>query len=384
MTEIQGTCDDRFEQLRSTFESSLTSGLDVGASVAVTIGGELVVDLWGGTTDMASGAKDVPWERDTIINVYSTTKTQTALCVLMLADRGALDLDAPVATYWPEFAVNGKAGVLVRHVMSHNAGLSGWQEPMAPEDLYDWDLATSRLAAQAPWWKPGTASGYHAVTQGYLLGEIVRRVTGETIGSFFAREVAKPLDADFHIGTGPEHDGRVALVIPPPPLAAQMAAMDPNSIAMRTFTNPLLDAAASWTEPWRRAEIPAAGGTGNARSVAMVQSVVAGGGETRGVRLLSEQMVDRIFEEQSHTIDLVLGQPIRFGIGYGLVSDTAPLSPSARACFWGGWGGSIHVVDVDQKMVVSYAMNKMGEGTMGDIRGASLVFAAYAGLAAGH
>ncbi len=384
MTEIQGTCDDRFEQLRSTFESSLTSGLDVGASVAVTIGGELVVDLWGGTTDMASGAKDVPWERDTIINVYSTTKTQTALCVLMLADRAALDLDAPVATYWPEFAVNGKAGVLVRHVMSHNAGLSGWQEPMAPEDLYDWDLATSRLAAQAPWWEPGTASGYHAVTQGYLLGEIVRRVTGETIGSFFAREVAKPLDADFHIGTGPEHDGRVALVIPPPPLAAQMAAMDPNSIAMRTFTNPLLDAAASWTEPWRRAEIPAAGGTGNARSVAMVQSVVAGGGETRGVRLLSEQMVDRIFEEQSHTIDLVLGQPIRFGIGYGLVSDTAPLSPSARACFWGGWGGSIHVVDVDQKMVVSYAMNKMGEGTMGDIRGASLVFAAYAGLAAGH
>jgi len=384
MTEIQGTCDDRFEQLRTTFESSLTSGLDVGASVAVTIGGELVVDLWGGTTDMASGAKDVPWERDTIINVYSTTKTQTALCVLMLADRGELDLDAPVATYWPEFAVNGKAGVLVRHVMSHNAGLSGWQEPMAPEDLYDWDLATSRLAAQAPWWEPGTASGYHAVTQGYLLGEIVRRVTGETIGSFFAREVAKPLDADFHIGTGPEHDGRVALVIPPPPLAAQMAAMDPNSIAMRTLTNPLLDAAASWTEPWRRAEIPAAGGTGNARSVAMVQSVVAGGGETRGVRLLSEQMVDRIFEEQSHTTDLVLGQPIRFGIGYGLVSDTAPLSPSARACFWGGWGGSIHVVDVDQKMVVSYAMNKMGEGTMGDIRGASLVFAAYAGLAAGH
>jgi len=384
MTEIQGTCDDRFEQLRTTFESSLTSGLDVGASVAVTIGGELVVDLWGGTTDMASGAKDVPWERDTIINVYSTTKTQTALCVLMLADRGELDLDAPVATYWPEFAVNGKAGVLVRHVMSHNAGLSGWQEPMAPEDLYDWDLATSRLAAQAPWWEPGTASGYHAVTQGYLLGEIVRRVTGETIGSFFAREVAKPLDADFHIGTGPEHDGRVALVIPPPPLAAQMAAMDPNSIAMRTLTNPLLDAAASWTEPWRRAEIPAAGGTGNARSVAMVQSVVAGGGETRGVRLLSEQMVDRIFEEQSHTTDLVLGQPIRFGIGYGLVSDTAPLSPSARACFWGGWGGSIQVVDVDQKMVVSYAMNKMGEGTMGDIRGASLVFAAYAGLAAGH
>jgi len=123
MTEIQGTCDDRFEQLRTTFESSLTSGLDVGASVAVTIGGELVVDLWGGTTDMASGAKDVPWERDTIINVYSTTKTQTALCVLMLADRGELDLDAPVATYWPEFAVNGKAGVLVRHVMSHNAGL---------------------------------------------------------------------------------------------------------------------------------------------------------------------------------------------------------------------------------------------------------------------
>ena len=382
--EIQGTCDDRFEQVRSAFESNFSNGLDVGACVAVTIGGELVVDLWGGTTDMASGATAVPWERDTIINVYSTTKTQTVLCVLMLVDRGEIDLDAPVSTYWPEFAANGKEGVLVRHVMSHNSGLSGWQEPMTTEDLYDWETATSRLAAQAPWWEPGTGSGYHALTQGYLLGEIVRRVTGESIGTFFAREVAKPLDADFHIGLAPEHDGRVALVIPPPALDAQMAGMDPTSLPIRTLTNPMLRAEDSWTEAWRRAEIPAAGGTGNARSVAMVQSVIAGGGETRGVRLLSERTVNRIFEEQSHNTDFVLGQPIRFGIGYGLVSETAPLSPSERACFWGGWGGSVHLVDVDQNMVVSYAMNKMGEGTVGDIRGATLVLAAYAGLAPGH
>jgi CubicO group peptidase (beta-lactamase class C family) len=378
MAEIHGSCDERFTAVRDAFAGNLDNGLDVGASVAVYLDGEPVVDIWGGWTDEA---KTTPWDRDTIINVWSTTKTTTFLAALMLADRGELDLYAPVARYWPEFKAGGKDAVEVRHLLSHNAGLSGWTEPMKPEDLYDWDLACSRLAAQEPWWEPGTASGYHAITQGYLIGEVVRRITGESFGTFFAKEIAGPLGADFHVGTTAEHDDRVARVIPPPPLPTD--GVDPESIAMRTLTNPMLDAAQSWEIPWRRAEIPAGGGHANARAVGAVQSVVACGGEARGVRLLSEAGCERIFDVQSHNVDLVLGVPIKFGMGYGLNSEDTPLSPNPRACFWGGWGGSLVLIDLDARMCVTYVMNKMGEGTMGDLRGASIAIAAYQGLASG-
>ena len=374
MAEVHGTCDDRFEAVRTTFASNLDAGLDVGASVAVFLDGEPVVDLWGGTIDDAG----TPWAEDTIINVWSTTKTMTALSALVLADRGELDVDAPVARYWPEFSAAGKEDVLVRHLMAHTAGLPGWDEPMAAEDLYDWEKATSLLAAQAPWWEPGTASGYHAVTQGYLVGEVVRRVAAETVGTFFAKEVAGPLGADFHIGTAAEHDARVATVIPPPALEL---APDPGDLAVRALANPRLRAEQSWDVAWRRAEIPAAGGHGNARSVAAVQSVLACSGEARGVRLLSPEGCATVFREQVDGTDLVLGMPLRHGIGYGLPSEAVPLSASERACYWGGWGGSIVVVDLDARLVVAYVMNRMGEGTQGDLRGASLVFAAYGALA---
>ncbi|MEY2406906.1 MAG: hypothetical protein QOG39_1822 [Acidimicrobiaceae bacterium] len=374
MAEVEGTFDDRFAAVRDALSANLDSGADVGASVAVVLDGEPVVDIWGGSIDEAG---QHPWERDTIINVWSTTKTMTFVCALMLADRGELDLHAPVARYWPEFAANGKDGIEVRHLLSHSAGLSGWQEPMAEEDLYDWELATSRLAAQAPLWEPGTASGYHAITQGYLIGEVVRRVTGESIGTFFAKEVAGPLGADFHIGLDAEHDDRVALVTPPPPLEIPDA---PSEVVSKTFTNPMLRAAQSWEIPWRRAEIPAAGGHGNARSVAAVQAVIACGGEVGGTRLLSEAGCHRIFEEQSNGTDLVLGVPIRFGMGYGLPSDLLPLGPNPNTCFWGGWGGSLVLVDLDARLVISYVMNRMGAGTLGDERGLSIAAAAYSSL----
>ena len=377
---IQGTCDDRFAAVRTAFESNLEQGKDVGASVALTVGGEMVVDLWGGTVDTDKEA-DVPWERDTIINVWSTTKTMTAICCLMLADRGELDVHAPAATYWPEFAANGKDNVTTAHMLSHAAGLPGWQEPMTVDDLYDWEKATSLLAAQAPWWEPGTQSGYHAITQGYLLGEVVRRITGSTVGDFFAAEVAAPLGADFFIGTPEEHDAQVAHVIPPD-MASMAAGIEPDSIAARTLTNPPLDAKASTTIPWRRAEIPAAGGHGNARSVAHVHSVLACGGEAHGVTLLTEAGVNRIFEEQIHTQDLLLPVKLRLGLGFGLPSPEVPISPSARACFWGGWGGSLAVIDVDEGVSFAYVMNRMGEGTMGDDRAATLLLAAYMALAA--
>lgn len=375
MAEISGECAERFEPVREAFAANFDQGLDVGASVAVYLDGEPVVDLWGGYQD---AEKTVAWERDTIINVWSTTKTMTALCALMLADQGELDFHDPVAKYWPEFAAAGKEGIEVRHLMSHTAGLSGWSEPMATEDLFDWEKATSLLAAQEPWWEPGSASGYHAVTQGYLVGEVIRRVSGRSVGTFFAQEVAGPLGADFFIGTPAEADDRVALVIPPAEMPS-IADFAPDSIAVRTFANPPLDATASWSLPWRRAEIPAAGGHGNARSVAAVHSVLACGGEARGVRLLSEAGCERVFEEQSNGQDLVLGVPIRFGMGFGLSGEMMPGGP--RTCFWGGWGGSLVVIDLDARVSIAYVMNRMESGLVGDMRGASVMLAAVGALA---
>jgi CubicO group peptidase (beta-lactamase class C family) len=376
MAEIHGTCDDRFEQVSNVFSANLDAGHDLGASVAVVVAGEPVVDIWGGYVDEA---KSTPWEKDTIINVWSTTKTMAALCSLILADRGELDLYAPVAKYWPEFAAGGKGEIEFRHILSHTSGLSGWSEPMTTEDLYDWEKATSLLAAQEPWWQPGTASGYHAVTQGYLVGEVVRRITGQTIGRFFADEVAGPLGADFHIGTPASADDRVAPVIPPPaPTAEMLAAFDPAGPGARTLGNPPLDASVSYTIPWRRAEIPAANGHGNARSVAAVQSVLACGGEVNGVRLLSEKGCEVVFQEQSNGTDLVLATPLRFGMGYGLSGELMPIPE--RACYWGGWGGSVVIMDLDTKLCVTYMMNRMESGLVGDLRGAGIALAAFAAV----
>jgi CubicO group peptidase (beta-lactamase class C family) len=358
MAAIEGFCDPRFEAVREVLAANLSSGADVGASVAVYLGGEPVVDIWGGQTQAG------PWQRDTIINVWSITKTMTALCALMLADRGELDFHAPVAKYWPEFAAAGKSEVEVRHLMGHTSGLANWAAPMTAEDLYDWEKATSLLAAQAPSWEPGSRSEYHALTHGYLIGEVVRRITGRTLGTFFREELATPLGADFHIGLPPEHDARVADVIP------HKGAPGP--------ANPALTADVTWTDEWRRAEIPAAGGHGNARSVAQIQSVLAAGGGP----LLSSAGCERVFDQQSDGVDTMLGMHVRFGLGYALPSPGLPL-PGPRSVAWGGWGGSIIVVDLDANMTVSYVMNRMGAELTGDSRGANFILAAYTSLAGG-
>jgi len=375
---INGYCHDKFERVRDAFANNFADGGDVGASFALTVDGEYVVDLWGGHLDVE---QQRPWLEDTIVNVYSTTKTMAALCALVLADRGEIDLYAKVAKYWPEFAQNGKADVEIRHFMSHSAGLSGMDGPLTAADAYDWEKMTSLLAAQAPWWKPGTQSGYHAITQGYLIGEVVRRVTGSTLGTFFRREIAEPLGADFHIGLDPRHFGRVGDLIPPPAGNAPVTSELANSIAARTFRYPAVNALDSRTSAWRRAEIPAANGHGNARSVVKVQSLIANGGSAFGKRMLSKEGCDRVFDEQFNGLDLVLGVPIRFGMGYGLNSETLPLGPNPHTCFWGGWGGSLVIVDTDAHVCLSYVMNKMGEGTTGDIRGGRLAAATFQSLA---
>ena len=377
MADIKGTFDERFAAVADVLSANLDRGADVGASACVVHEGETVVDIWGGTID----DQGTPWAEDTIINVWSTTKTMTALTALLLADRGELDFHTPVAHYWAEFAANGKEAVEVRLLMGHTAGLSGWQEPMTEADVCDWEKATSLLAAQAPWWEPGTASGYHALNQGHLVGEVVRRITGLSLGQFFAKEVAGPLGADFHIGLAPEHDHRVSNVVPPPPLPIDLATLDPDSVMVKTFTGPAPAASIAWTEAWRRAELPAANGHGNARSVARLQSIVASEGEVDGVRLLSPETCKLIFDEQTNGIDLVLGAPLRFGIGYGLKHpESSPYLPDGRVCFWGGWGGSVIIVDLDRRMTIAYMMNRMEGGLLGDPRGEGLVVAAYAAV----
>jgi CubicO group peptidase (beta-lactamase class C family) len=378
MVEISGQCEDGFGAVKDAFAGNFANEGDVGASCAVVKNGELVVDLWGGTLDEAG---TTPWAEDTIINVYSTTKTMSCLALLTLVSRGLVDVDAPVHRYWPEFEQSGKEGVLVRHLLSHTAGLPAWDQRLETEDLYDWDKVTGLLAEQAPWWEPGWKSGYHAITQGYLVGEVVRRVDGRSVGTFFAEEIAGPLGADFHIGTGPECDDRVAPVIPAPPLdfGGGDGTPDKDSIPYRA-ANPRLVAEESWTMPWRRAEIPAAGGHGNARSVALAQSPVSAGGSAHGVDLLSADTIDRIFDVQAAGRDLVLGIGVTFGVGYGLNSPRAPISPNERVCYWGGWGGSLVVNDVDAGFTMAYVMNRMGEGTVGDDRAHAILRACYASL----
>lgn len=356
MTSAAGTFDPRFEELADLLHANVADGIERGASLCVIQDGEVLVDIWDGWADPE---RTTPWQRDTITPVWSITKTMTNLAALVLADRGLIDLDAPVATYWPEFAAAGKESVTVAQVLGHTSGVSGWAQPVTVDDLYDWDLATSKLAAQPPWWTPGDGSGYHLINQGHLVGEVVRRVTGTSIGTFFAKEIAGPLDADFHIGLPAADDERVSPQTPPQPLGLDPFD-DPDDVALRTMTGPFLRARECNTDRWRRAEIPAANGHGNARSIARIQSIVSHGGEVDGVRLLSPATIERIFEVQASGIDRVLGLPLTFGMGWALPDAQAMAwAAEGRRCFWGGLGGSVVVNDVEQRLTIAYAMNRM-------------------------
>jgi CubicO group peptidase (beta-lactamase class C family) len=372
---VHGVTAERFAAVREAFEANLASGADIGASFYATLEGETVVDLWGGHAD---ADRTRPWARDTIVNVYSTTKTVTALTALLVADRGDLDFDAPVARYWPEFAANGKDRVKVSQLMSHSAGLSGWKDPIGVEDLYDWEKATSLLAAQAPFWEPGTASGYHGLTQGYLVGEVIRRITGKSLGTVFREEIAEPLGADFHIGLPASEDGRVAELIPPPP--GQGAGDAPqDELQANMANNPYVDVSVTRTRAWRGAEIPAVNGTGNARSVALVHTILANGGVANGRRFMSEAGCRKALELQIEGEDLIFRRRSRFGMGFGLAGPGVPM-PNPNTLFWGGYGGSLAIIDFDARTTIGYAMNKMGGTTTGDMRAFGMAMAMWDAL----
>jgi CubicO group peptidase (beta-lactamase class C family) len=375
MAEVQGTCDDRFSGVREALERRLDDD-ELGASIAVDLDGETVVDVWGGYRDEARTA---PWTQDTIVNVWSTTKCVLNLAALMLVERGELDLDAPVGDYWPEFCANGKKDVLVRHLMSHTSGVSGWEQPFSVRDMYDWPSATERLAAQRPWWEPGTASGYHAANQGFLVGEVIRRITNETFRRFVRVEIAGPLGADFQIGAKERDRGRIAPVVAPP-RAEPAGEVDPSSIAVRTFTAPTMSVKATNSPEWRSADLGALNGHSNARGVLDVMRVLSLGGSAGGVRLLSPETIEHVFRQQSDGVDLVLEAPFTWGIGYCLGSPVVPYVPSGRTFFWGGWGGSLVVMDLDRRLTISYAMNRMAPGILGSDRAEAYVRAVYAAL----
>ncbi len=349
---VSGTCSPSFEPLRELLARNLADGTDVGASLAVVHDGELVADLWGG--DARPG---VPWAEDTVVMVWSVTKPMAALTVLVLADQGRLDLDAPVSTYWKEFR---RDDVLVRQLLGHTSGYAGWTEPLDVAGLLDLERSERMLAEQEPWWEPGTANGYHMIAYGHLLDGLVRGATGVPLADQFRTLVAEPLGADFHLGVPDSVLGRCADLIPPTDAGIDYSSLPEGNLLIPTVVNPLLDVENGCNSAeFRRVSVAGISGHGNARSIARAQSVVSHGGEVGGERLLSDRTVDRIFEVQGEGADLVLLAPLRWGIGYGLPSPTTPVIPDGRTCWWTGWGGSIVVNDLDRRVTIAYAMNRM-------------------------
>jgi len=374
---IEGFCDERFARVRDEFEKNFTERGDTGACFALTLEGEYVVDIWAGHQDKALKK---PWQKDTIINVFSSTKTMTFLCALVLADRGLLNFEACVADYWPEFSAGNKAQIKVKHLMSHSSGLPGFSRGFTTSELCDWNFCCDDLANQSPWWEPGTQSGYHAITQGYLIGEVIRRITDKTIGQFFKSEVADLVGADFQIGVDPNDFPRIANLIEAKE-TAPILEMDPDSIPGRVFAGMEDDVAAMTTSvEWKQAEIPAANGHGNARSIVRAQTALANSGSAFGVQLLSPEGCSKALESQTNGNDLVLGIPVNFAMGYALASEIIPISPNSNTLWWGGAGGSTVVVDTDAHACFSYVMNQMDNNIVGDPRGAALGAAVYSSL----
>lgn len=366
MAQVQGTCEDRFAPVRKSLQELIDSGEELGVSLYLNIDGEEVLDLYGG---YATADKSKAWEKDTIANVWSTSKTASAFALLLCIDRGLIEPTEKVAKYWPEFAQNGKENVEVRHFLFHASGVSGWEKPLTMEDLCDVPKATQLLAEQAPWWQPGTRSGYHSLSMGHLIGALVQRVTGRSLGTFIVEELSTPTNADFRLGVAQGDEARVSDLILPPmadPATLPDSWKDPSSLAFRTFMNPPMQGEIYKSAAWRGAEIGAANGHTNARGIGRLLSPISRG----GLNLLSQKTMDLIFTEQLHNEDLVLGQPVKFGTGFGLAAPDTIFDwlPEGKVCSWGGWGGSIVVCDAERKATFAYVMNKMQHGTVGNDR----------------
>jgi CubicO group peptidase (beta-lactamase class C family) len=365
---VHGRCEPGFERVRDAFATNLASGVEVGAALVVYVGEHPAVDLWAGHAD---AARTRPWERDTLVNLYSIGKAITAVCALRLVEAGRLDLDAPVARYWPEFAQAGKAGIPVRYLLTHQAALPAVARPLPSGAWSQWDVMTEALAAQAPWWAPGAAHGYHVNTQGFLIGELVRRITGRSLGTYLREDLAGPAGVDFFIGVGPELDARCAELVPAPPSPEseelwRQLGVDPATLSglplmrVNAYRNPagVSGMGVVNTRAWRAAELPSTNGHGNARAVARLYAALAGDGTLDGVHVLGPDTVARATVPQVYGDDLVLQRPTRYGLGFQLTMAERPLGPGPRAFGHFGAGGSLGFADPDTGIAFGYAMNQ--------------------------
>jgi CubicO group peptidase (beta-lactamase class C family) len=393
---IDGVCEPRFRGVFEEFERNFRERGEVGASVCITLDGATVVDLWGGVAERASGR---PWQRDTIGLVWSCTKAVPALCAHILRARGLLDLDAPVARYWPEFGQAGKQDITVRLVLTHQAGVPVLRAPVKPAGLLDWDYVVEGLAAEAPFWQPGTRQAYHALTFGHLVGEIVRRVSGRPLDQYFREEVAGPLGLDFYLGLPEAEEARIAPTIRPTlPASDQetarwltVANSDPASVqALFLKNNGGYYAGRAYdSRAAHAAVLPSQGGITNARGLAGLYAPLALRGESRGVRLLDEDTLsDLAAVGSASAIDAVLLTGMRFGLGLVKSCDNRRAAPGARdslilseeAFGHPGMGGSLGFADPRARMSFGYTMNRQGLGVLLNERGQSLVDAAYRAL----
>lgn len=360
--QVAGGCDPRFALAREAFTTNFTERGERGAALCVTLGGRTVVDLWGGWADTA-GTR--PWRPGTLVNVFSIGKGLTAVCAARLAGQGRLDVDATVATYWPEFAAACKGGITVRHVLSHQAGLPAIRRRMPPGSMLDWPAMTAALAAQEPWWRPGTAHGYHVNTFGFLAGEIVRRASGSTVGAFLREEVAGPAGADVHIGLPAPAQVRAADFIwpgPPPPEEEPPGLDGARLMAHNAYFNPggLSGAGVINTRAWRAAELPSTNAHASARGVARIYTALAAGGILDGTVLVDPAALAAATTEQVSGADLVLGRPSRFGLGFQLTQPERPLGPGPSGFGHFGAGGSVGFCHPDAGLAFGYVTNQMG------------------------
>ncbi|KAJ5883832.1 uncharacterized protein N7473_010718 [Penicillium subrubescens] len=345
MAEVHGNCDPAFESVRELLQQRLASGDEIGASLCINIDGKNVVDIWGGHADET---KTRPWDEDTITVIWSSSKVITNLAANVLIDRGLLNANEKVATYWPEFAANGKEDVKVSHILSHTSGVSAWAPGITLEEILDIEGATAKLAEMAPLWTPGELNGYHLLSQGHLVGEIVRRVSGKSLNQFIVDEIAGPLGADYRLGLPKEF------------IAARSYAGTPMSPSFPTAPN---------TAAFRENGIGGIGGFSNARALARIGSMVSLNGTVDGKQYLSPKTIDDMLQEQVAGVDAVLFHYFRFGLGVALPSpQSLPWIPEGRIGFWGGWGGSFILMDLDRRMTIGYVMNKMHEVIIGNER----------------
>ena len=381
--EIHGSCDARFVGVREALAENFRDRGEIGAAVALSLDGRAVVEIWAGWADRA---RRRPWRYDTLVDVFSVGKAMAATCLLTLVEEGRLDLDQPVSRYWPEFAAQDKDEITIRMVLSHRAGLPGIRRPLPETAMYEWGTMTAALAAESPWWSPGRTHGYHVNTFGFLAGEIVRRVSGNSLGELFRRRIAEPLEADFSFGVGQEDDGRVAdylfeIEMAPTRDAPPGEEGERAELLRSVYFNPpgISGLGTVNTRAWRAAEMPSTNGHGTALAIARIYNALACGGTIDGVRVLGEETIEAAIAEHSCGTDFVLDRPSRFGLGFQLTQPERPLGTGRRGFGHFGAGGSLGFADPDQQLAFGYTMNRAGASWQNP-RNRALIDAVYTAL----